>query len=318
LTMIVSDPLTLQIFGIRPAQPAFLPKEKKRIHKRTLTVETTYVGRVQPHSPEQKAASTAKILELAERDKERMMLQESRNTVESTIYKIKNTINDREEELSKVSTEQQREECMNLALAAQDWMDDEGYDADYATMQDKYASISLSFDKIMLRLKEKDARPAAVLALRKKLEEIEQLMVKWNTTKPQVTEEERNEVLAEVEIVRKWIDDNESKQATKMPHEEAAFLSVDVPGQNKAVERLVVRLGKKPKPKPIKKAENKTADANATDSTENATESSGEEAEETKEEEVEEKEEEVEAKEEEVEAKEEESKEESKDEENEL
>jgi hypoxia up-regulated 1 len=305
--MMLSDPLTLQIFGIRPDQPAFLQKEKKRQHKRTLKVETTYVGRVQPHSEEQKAASRAKLLEMAEKDKERMMLEESRNKVESTIYKIKNTINDREEELSQVSTEQQREECMNLALAAQDWMDDEGYGAGYDTMVDKYASISVSFDKIMLRLKEKDARPAAVRDLRKKLEDVEQLMAKWNTTKPQVTEEERKEVLAEVEIVRKWIDDNEGKQATKMPHEEPAFLSGDVPGRIKLVDNLVVRLSKKPKPKPIKKAENKTATANATDSTENVTvnvtlgEEAETDAEETKEESKEE-------------AKDEESKEEAKDE----
>lgn len=137
------------------------------MHKRPLNVETYYVGRVQPHSPEQLAASKAKLLDMAERDKERMMLEESRNKVESYIYYIKNSLADREKELSEVSTEEQREEATNLALAAQDWMDDEGYSADLATMEDKYASLSHPFEKILLRLKEKVARPKAVEDLRK-------------------------------------------------------------------------------------------------------------------------------------------------------
>jgi hypothetical protein len=42
------------MFGVfaRPPRPALLPKEKKKVHKRTLTVKAYHVGRVQPHTPE--------------------------------------------------------------------------------------------------------------------------------------------------------------------------------------------------------------------------------------------------------------------------
>ena len=260
------------MFGIRPTLPAFLRKEKKRTIKRTLSVETTYVGRVRPHSEEQLAASKAKLLEMAEKDKERMMLEESRNKVESYIYHIKNTISDREEELKLVSTEEQREEAMKLALDAQEWMDDDGYGADFATMEDKYASLAGPFEMIMLRLKEKDDRPAAVAALNKKLTEVESLLVKWETSKPQITEEERNSVVEKIEEVRKWIEDKEKEQSAKKSHEDPAFLSADVPAQIKPVETLVMKLSKKPKPKKEEKPESETESEPATEGKEEGSE----------------------------------------------
>ena len=250
-------------------------------------METHSVGRVQPHTADQLAASRAKLLDMAVKDKERMMLEESRNKVESYIYRIKNTLADKEDEISKVSNKKQRDEAMKLALDAQEWMDDEGYGADLATMEDKYATLSVPFEKIMLRLKEKDALPQAITALQKKLTEVEQLMAKWEKDRPQVTEEERNRVLEKVEEVRKWLSEKEKEQSKKKAHEEPVFLSEEVPGQMKPIEVMVMRLSRKPKPKPPKKEENKTSTENATDSetlnaTENETKEGGDDSKEEK------------------------------------
>jgi hypoxia up-regulated 1 len=208
---------------------------------------------------------------MALRDKERIMLEESRNKLESYIYRVKNKLEDDADQVAKVSTKEQREECLKLALAAQEWMEDDGYGADYATMEDKYAELSSPFEKIMVRLSELTARPAAVEALKKRLSEIEQLMEKWAAERPQVTEEERASVLEKVEGVRKWIGDQEEAQASKKPHEDPAFLSSVVPDQTKQIEALVLRLSKKPKPKP-KPAKNETkAGENSTSPSANAT-----------------------------------------------
>merc|ERR1712087_875566 len=84
-------------------------KEKKKVHKRSLTVESYYVGKVQPYSESTLKESQEKLLDLAIKDKERIMLEESRNKVESYIYFIKNKMSDDEEEIAKVTTEEQRE-----------------------------------------------------------------------------------------------------------------------------------------------------------------------------------------------------------------
>mmetsp|Transcript_31659 Transcript_31659/g.46706 ORF Transcript_31659/g.46706 Transcript_31659/m.46706 type:complete len:926 (-) Transcript_31659:2784-5561(-) len=233
-------------------------KEKKKTHRKTLIVENYYEGRVQPYSAEIMAESKAKINELARKDKERQMLEETKNKVESYIYKIKNKLIDDEENIGKVTTEAQREEVSKLSADAEEWLYEDGYTADLATMEDKYAEISEPMEKILYRLSEMTARPAAVTALKQKLEKIEKLMEKWETTHPHITEEERAEVLAKVEEVKGWISEKEEEQSKVVGSHDPVFTSEECPGQTKPIEVMVARLSRKPKPKPEEKETNKT------------------------------------------------------------
>jgi hypothetical protein len=191
-------------------------------------------------------------------------------------------LEDHEEDISNVSNKKQREEVKKLSEKAHEWLEEDGYSADLATMEDKYAELSTSFEKIMLRVRESTARPEAVEKFRKTLTEIEALMVKWETDKPQVTEEERNGVLEKVEEARNWLEDMEKKQSKKKPHEDPAFLSTDVPGKLLEAEKMIVRLSRKPKPKPPKKEEKNETEAaaaggeNATDANATAEETADE------------------------------------------
>jgi len=242
-------------------------KEKKKVHKRSLTVETYYEGRIQPYSEETMAESKAKLAEMARLDKERQLLEETRNKVESYIYMIKNKLVDDEKNVKKVTTEEQREELSKLAREAEDWMYEDGYDADLATFEAKYDEISTPAEKVWFRMKESKDRPAAIKALMEKMDKVEELMKKWESTMPQVTEDERGDVLEKVKKIREWIDEKEKEQDEKASHEDAAFTSDEVPIQSKSLETLVAKLSRKPKPKPPKKNE---TDANATSAEEDA------------------------------------------------
>lgn len=248
-------------------RPAFVTKEKKRSHKQALTIERYYVGRVQPHSPAILAESKRKLDEMDRLDRERIQLEESRNKVEGFIYKLKNELVDKADEIEKVTDEKQRKELSKLAADAEEWFDDEGYKADLATCEDKYAQLYVPYEMVQVRISESTARPEAMEKLRKKLEDVEKLMEKWEESKPHITKEERKEILDQVKTIQKWADDNEKKQSKKKPHETPVFLSSEVPGQLKPLERAVVKLGKKPKP-----IEKKAKDTNTTDSNATATE----------------------------------------------
>ncbi len=213
---------------------------------------------MRPYTPELMEESKAKLAELERKDRERVMLEESRNRVESFIYLIKNKLVDDEEAIGKVTTEEQRAELAKLASDAEEWMYDEGYNADLATMEDKYAELSTPANKVFFRVSESTARPEAIKALQTKMTKVEDLMKKWETTMPQVTEEERAEVLAKVEDVRKWISEKEEAQEKASPSEDPVFTSEEVPAQSKPIETLVARLNRKPKPKPEKKNETKS------------------------------------------------------------
>jgi hypothetical protein len=286
-------------------------KEKTKVHKQTLEVESFHVGNVRPYWPELMAESKAKLAELERKDKERVMMEEARNKVESYIYRIKNKLIDDEANIGRVSTEAQREEISKLAVDAEEWMYDDGYKADLATMEDKYAELSVPAEKIFLRVEELTKRPEAFEALKAKMLKVEELMKKWETSMAQVTEEERTEVLSKVEEVKTWISETEEAHAKADPTADPVVKSEDVPLQSKAIETLVARLSRKPKPKPEKKNETKT-DANET-----TTEGNETNADETKEGDSSERKEEP-AKEEEKKAEEEEKAEEEKRAEDEL
>jgi hypoxia up-regulated 1 len=217
-------------------------KEKKRIHRRALTVNAYTVGKVQPYSPALMEESRAKLAELARTDKERILLEEAKNKVESYTYYIKNKLVDDEENVNKVSTEEQRAHVAKLAEEAEEWMYEDGATADLATTADKYAEIFEPAEKIFERVRELTARPEAVEAIKSRLTKVGELMTKWETTMPQVTEEERGDVVKLVEAVTTWIAEKEEAQAKVKPHEDPAFTSAEVPVQMKPIEVLVARL----------------------------------------------------------------------------
>jgi len=256
-------------------------KEKKKVHRRTLNVETYYTGKIRPYSEEIMAGSKSKLLELARKDNERIMLEEAKNKYESAFYMIRSKISDDEDNIALVSTEDQRAAVLKSAEGAEDWMYYEGGDsADLETYQKKYDELMGPAQAIFDRVKEFTARPEAIKTLNEKLSQVEELMTKWETSKPQVTEEERTAVLEKVETARKWIADQEEAQASKEAWEEPAFSSTDVPKQTKSLETFIGKLSKKPKPEK-KEEKNETEAENTTEAT--SEEAAPKEEEETKE-----------------------------------
>lgn len=244
-------------------------KEKKKTHKRTLSVSVAHEGPIQPYSAEIMAESKSKLAELARIDKERMMLEEIRNTYESYIYLIKNKLADNEEEIAAISTEEQREALLKSASEAEDWMYDEGYDADLETYKKKYEELSAPAEKVFFRMNEVSARADAINELNKKLEKVEALMKKWETTMPQVTEEERADVISKVEDVRKWISEKTEAQTAADPTTDPVFTSAEVPLQTTEIQKVVSKLSRKPKPAPKKEEKkNETETKAETDSKE--------------------------------------------------
>ena len=222
------------------------------MHKRTLIVSSSHVGSVQPYNAEIMAESKAKLEALASVDKNRMMLEEIRNTYESYIYLIKNKLLDFEEEIAAISTEEQREALLASATEAEDWMYDEGYDAGLETYTEKYEALSAPAEKIFFRMKQVSARAVAIKDLNGKLEKVEALMKKWEATMPQVTEEERTDVISKVEDVRKWIAEKTEAQAAADQTSDPVFTSDEVPLQTTEIQKAVSKLSKKPKPVPKK------------------------------------------------------------------
>lgn len=119
------------------------------------------------------AESKAKLQEMAERDHERIMLEEAKNKYESMIYHIRNKMSDDEEAIAIVSTEEQRSTVLKNAEDAEEWMYDDGYTAGLETYNAKYQELAGPAEAIFFRLSESKTRPEAIKELNEKLVKIE-------------------------------------------------------------------------------------------------------------------------------------------------
>ena len=229
--------------------------------------------------------SKDKLDELARKDKERMMLEKIRNDYESYIYHIKNTLIDKEEEVGAVTNQAQRDTLQKSAEDAEEWMYDDGYDASLQKYEEKYKELTEPAEKVFFRMKEVLARAESITALNEKLEKIVNLMKKWETTMPQITEDERNDVLEKVEVVRKWITEKSEAQAAADPSEDPVFTSEEVPLQTKDLHTVISKLSRRPKPTPPKEEKkNETDSEEGEKKNETETAEDGESPEESKEE----------------------------------
>ena len=184
---------------------------------------------------------------MAQRDKDRMMLQEAKNKVESYIYKIKNKLSDDEDTIATVTTVEQRDTVKQLADDAEEWLYDDGYNANLPTMEKKYDELAVPFEKILLRIKEKKALPAAKAALEKKLVEMEVIVADWVVNKTYISETERDLVTKQIDDVRAWVIEKDLEQSALQPSDEPVFISTEIPSRTSLLETLIMSLNKKPR-----------------------------------------------------------------------
>jgi len=245
-----------------------IEKEKKKSNRKSLDVESYHVGKIRPLSKDLIDEYKANIAALAELDRQRVLLEESKNKLESYFYYVKNKLIDEEEQIAKISTQEQREELAKLSRDAEDWLFDEGDTADQNTIQAKYDELATPAENVWFRLKEMTARPDAVKALTEKLVEIEEKFSQWVADLTHITDEEKDDVFSKIESARKWLSDKVDAQAEKDGHEDPVFQSEEVPLQTKPIQKLIAKLSKKPKPKPPKvekEAENNSTEQGQTD-----------------------------------------------------
>ena len=220
-------------------------KPKKKTHRKALTIVASMNGRVYHEmSEEEKTVSIARLAELQRQDDIRKERGEAKNALESYLYQARGKVMEEEEEVDKVSTEEQKQAVLTLVEETEEWLYGDGDEAEASAYFEKERAIVTLSDAIFLRVTESTDRPKAMAKARETLTSTEETTVVWETTKPQITEEERNDVLDRVEKIRKWLSEREDEQSAKAVHEEPAFLSKDIAAQLKPLKTLVDKLGR--------------------------------------------------------------------------
>merc|ERR1712072_902873 len=139
------------------------PKMIKKTHRRTLTVTRTDIGvQLSPMSSDEKKESMDMLSELDRLDRVRQEREEARNTLESFLYSSKDKLNTAEEDVAKVTTEQQRTDVFASFETTEEWLYDEGENLEAEKYHERLEEIKAVVDGIFLRSREFKARPKQV------------------------------------------------------------------------------------------------------------------------------------------------------------
>lgn len=248
---------------------------KKKTHKRTLSVTKTKttLGRLETSVETDVAEASDRLSTIEAAENFRIARAEEKNALETMIYSTRNSLEDREEEVKTASTEAQREEIRSECASLEDWLYDEADSVEISVIAEKRNKLSGLWTSITNRIDEASKRPAAVKAARDALDLAKKNATEvWPTSKPWLTVQELDDLVAKVDKVSTWLDGVVKEQDKKKSHEDPAFLVADIIPKLRPVASSAAKLALKPKPAPPPPPENTKNDtndtaANATDST---------------------------------------------------
>jgi hypoxia up-regulated 1 len=238
--------------------------KKETTLRRTLEIKENFqLTSPQRWSPAAIAEARGRLRALQEVDRQRKAREAALNQLETYIYSVKAKISDDETELAKVSTEEQREKISTFCMELEDWLYEDGMNADVAGYKAKEGEIRSLAEPIFHRSRELTARPAAIVKAKEQLASVRKVAAGWSETMPHIAANETEKLEDTVAAAEKWLADAEERQTTKESHEEPAFDSTEVPPVLKPVSAVFQKLLRKPKPPPPTPVVNATA-ANTT------------------------------------------------------
>jgi len=184
-------------------------------------------------------------------------------------------------------------------MEIEDWLFEVDLNTPIEDIKTKHDVMEKKIVTIQRKVAELKTRPVAVKSLRKVLEAVKAHVASWSEKRPQIEQDETEEVLSRVQELKEWIDGKEAEQSELSDVDEPAFTSSEISGKVKSVTRILKRLLKRPKLKSVyleapdpegdKKKSKKKKKKKEDDIVEEKEKSDKEEEEKKKEDEVEEK-----------------------------
>lgn len=257
----------------------FVKELRKKTHRAALKVvlghETHDAGlSVLPMSVAVKQESIRVLREMEKADNQRKADLEAKNRLETYVYNARDTLSTKADAIAQVTTSEALEAFASKLEETEEWLYDDGEKVAAAEYTKKVKDLDADLGAILFRVVELKAFPVAVNAAEEYAFSTRELMTEWVGSKPQVTDEERQDVLEKVEELEAWLASAQKKQQAASAYEPPVVTSADVTKQVQGVKKLVATLSKKPKPAPAKtdekKDENSTTESSGADETKKA------------------------------------------------
>jgi len=223
-------------------------RERKRLHYTTLRAAKEVLGEVLPINATHIGSCIARNKKLLEAEAIRRLIAEAKNDLESFIINTRDQLNS-EDNVQKVSTEEERTGLLTDLETSEDWLYEEGRDLSASAYKSKKKDLDAMTAPLFLRLAELEARPRVVDQSKDAINWTMTILETWASERPEVTAAERAKVAEMCVNFTTWLDAATAKQDALELHEVPAFVSSQVSSKLEPVEKEIRRLIKKPKPK---------------------------------------------------------------------
>jgi len=223
-------------------------------------------------------ASVKRLKALEARDQAKKALEKARNNLEGYIGESREKLES--EEIQVISTSEERETIEKLLTEVYNWFDEDGWEADEATLKKKLKSLKESMKEINTRITEATERPKAIADMLQSLNlssMFSTAMLAVPDSSDIYSEKDVKDLEKVMSDTKTWFMTTWKKQNETAPEKNPVLLVKDIQSHMGKLDREVAYLINKakyhvpkPKPKPETTAAN-TTKTNATKSKTNET-----------------------------------------------
>jgi len=212
-------------------------------------------------------ASTKVLIEFSRKEMEKKAADAAKNSLESYILSTQEMLG-ADEDIQKVTTEEQRSTFSLKLTETEDWLYTEGEDQPAAEFKKRLAELEAVGKKMIENAAELTRRPEAVNRAQDSIELLRKVINTWPETKPWLNETEVEKLSNKTDAFEEWLTGVLAEQSSRELHEEPAFRSEDVMFKFNALNKVFNKLKNKKAPKPPPQApvviENLTITENGT------------------------------------------------------
>lgn len=196
---------------------------------------------------EQLRAARERMRWLEKRDEDKAKTDKAKNDFETVIYALRDWIN--EDDNMPFVGASKVEDVQHLLRDAENWLEEDGYNAKYSEYLSRYSELNSQFSKFKVRKEEYSLRDAAIESAKTKLAKVQDKTEELEKKKTWITAEQRQDVLEKINETLSWIDEVIEKQKGVALDEDPAFKVSDIDAKLKRVNQLFERVNNTPKPK---------------------------------------------------------------------
>jgi len=205
-----------------------------------------------------------KILEAA-----KALHEQARNELESFVFACRDRLRSNEEDVAKVSSEEDVQKLFNDLEEVEDWLYEEGENAETTEYKSKQKELAKRVNKIFSRIGEMIQLPLTKKAARELVTTLKTQIANWTVERPWISEEEFEVLQKQMNSFVSWLDNAEAEQDALSSQDDPVLTSVAIVNELEQINFAVEQILKRRKPRPKKPKVNKTKIEENSSKTEN-------------------------------------------------